>query len=181
MAKEKMSGEKRRAYILEQLKNNKEPITGKELAEQTGVSRQVIVTDIALLRTSKHPIVATSRGYTLQHYFTNTKMYEKVIVCKHTPEQTEEELNAIVDCGVTVVDVIVEHPLYGDITGSLLLSSRYDVARFIEKIKRNEGKLLSVLTGGVHLHTLRADSEEKINAACDVLDRAGILVTASRS
>src|SRR5690625_3477644 len=168
----KMTGEERRVYIVELLKNATEPITGQMLAEKTGVSRQVIVTDIALLRTSDEPIIATSRGYIYQIASPREGLYRKVIVCKHTPEQTRKELEAIVDCGVTVVNVIVEHPFYGDLTGSLMLNSRYDVNRFMEAFTNQEAKLLSVLTGGVHLNTLESDSMAKIAADCDVLKRA---------
>lgn len=52
----------------------------------------------------------------------------------------------MVDNGCTVVDVIVEHPLYGQLTGPLQLSSRYDVAQFIAR--SHTAQPLSVLTGG---------------------------------
>ena len=65
-----------------------------------------------------------------------------------------EELNAIVDQGCTVLDVIVEHPIYGQLTGPLRLSSRYDVAQFVARCRREEAAPLSQLTEGVHLHTV---------------------------
>jgi len=176
----KMTGKERRAYIIGLLKDSTRPITGQTLAQETGVSRQVIVTDIALLRTSDEPIMATSRGYIYQHASPEKDLYRKVVVCKHTPEQTRKELETIVDCGVTVVNVVVEHPFYGDLTGSLMDESRFDVNRFIDAFSNNEAALLSVLTDGIHLHTLESDSMEKINAACEALNKAGILVTENR-
>ena len=41
-------------------------------------------------------------------------------------EQTEEELNILVDHGVRVLDVVVEHQLYGELRGSLTIESRAD-------------------------------------------------------
>src|SRR5690625_2750723 len=172
-----MSGDKRRKYIIDLLKKSDKPLTGKSLAEKTGVSRQVIVTDIALLRTSEEPIIATNRGYMYYQQTNQTDNFRKVIVCKHTPEETKKELEIIVDCGVTVVDVIVEHPFYGELTGSLMVKSRYDVEQFVHSFSKNNAAPLSVLTGGVHLHTIESDSREKMDAACNALERAGILVT----
>src|SRR5690625_3253045 len=173
----KMTGEERRALIIHLLKNSKEPIRGKTLAEKTNVSRQVIVTDIALLKTANEPIIGTNRGYLYMQEETSTEMHRRVIVCSHTPEQTKLELETIVDFGVTILDVIVEHPFYGDLTGSLMISSRFDVEQFLNVISTQEASLLSVLTGGVHLHTIEADSIEKLDAACEALQSAGILLT----
>ena len=172
-----MSGDERREYIVDLLKKSDKPLTGKKLAEKTGVSRQVIVTDIALLRTSEEPIIATSRGYMYYQQTNQKDTFRKVIVCKHTPEETKKELELLVDCGVTVVDVIVEHPFYGELTGSLMVKSRYDVEQFVLSFSENNAALLSILTDGIHLHTIESDSREKMDAACNALERAGILVT----
>lgn len=177
MTQQRMPGEERRAYIVNKLKKHTHPITGTTLADETGVSRQVIVTDMALLKTADEPIIATNRGYLYMDKQSNESLFKKVIVCHHTPEQTEEELQIIVDCGVTVVDVIVEHPFYGELTGSLMLQSRYDVEQFIEAIFKKEASFLAELTDGIHLHTLEADDEQKITEACERLREAGILYT----
>ncbi len=52
-----MEGEARRSKIVEILQEESGPISGTELAKRTGVSRQVIVTDIALLRTDRKSVV----------------------------------------------------------------------------------------------------------------------------
>lgn len=171
----KLSGKERRKYIVKLLKSEQNPITGQSIAETTGVSRQVIVTDIALLKASNEPIIATNRGYLYMRKKQDSHTHKRIIICKHRPEQTAQELNAIVDCGVTVENVIVEHPIYGDLTGSLMIKSRYDVEQFTKTIKKKEASLLSVLTDGMHLHTLEADSVEKLDAACEMLDELGIL------
>lgn len=171
----KLTGKERRAYIVQLLKNEQNPITGQEIAQITGVSRQVIVTDVALLKASDEPIIATNRGYLYMNKKRTTDTYKRIVICKHTPEETEAELNAIVDCGVTVENVIVEHPIYGELIGPLMVKSRYDVEQFTNAIKKKEASLLSVLTEGLHLHTLAADSMEKINAACERLEALGFL------
>lgn len=171
----KLTGEERRKYIVELLKHAKQPITGQEIAAQTGVSRQVIVTDIALLKSRNEPIIATNRGYLYMEPTEQNTLLRRIILCKHSPEETATELNAIVDCGVTVVDVIIEHPVYGELTGSLQLKSRYDVEQFLQTVRAKKATLLSELTDGIHLHTLEADAIEKLDAACKALEKLGIL------
>lgn len=177
MTQERMVGKDRRAYIMNKLRSSTKPITGTKLAEETGVSRQVIVTDMALLKTSNEPIIATNRGYLYMDTESKNDVYRKIIICQHNPEQAREELEIIVDHGVTVVDVIVEHPFYGELTGSLMIESRYDVEQFLTEISKEEASLLSELTDGIHLHTIEADDEEKLNQACQQLKEAGILYT----
>src|SRR5699024_5188676 len=172
---DKLSGTERRNYIVQRIKNEENPITGQKLAEITGVSRQVIVTDVALLKASDHPIIATNRGYLYMRKKQAIENYKRIVICKHSPDQTAEELNAIVDCGVTVENVIVEHPIYGDLTGSLMIKSRYDVEQFTHAISKKDALLLSVLTDGLHLHTLEADSIDKLDAACEQLENLGFL------
>src|SRR5699024_9745752 len=171
----KMSGEDRRKMIVEALKHTTKPITGKEFADRANVSRQVIVTDVALLKTANEPIIATNRGYIYLQEQDTAETVRRVIVCQHTREQAKEELEIIVDCGVTVGDDMVEHPIYGGLTENLHLSSRYDVDQFMQNLKENEAVLLSKLTDGIHLHTLEADAMDKIDLACEQLKKAGFL------
>src|SRR5699024_1023958 len=134
----KMSGDERRKMIVEALKNAAKPITGKEFADRANVSRQVIVTDVALLKTTNEPIIATNRGYIYLQEQDTTDTVRRVIACQHSREQTKEELEIIVDCGVTVVDVIVEHPIRSEEHTSEL-QSRFDLVcrLLLEKKKKN--------------------------------------------
>ncbi len=174
----KFLGEERREHLLQWLKVATSPLTGSELAERTNVSRQVIVQDISLLKARNEPIIATSGGYLYLQTAHETPSFKQVIVCKHSPERTKEELCLIVDHGVCVKDVRVEHPVYGDLSASVMVSTRIEVEQFLRKIYHTNAPFLSQLTDGLHLHTLEADSMEKINAACDSLKKAGILVQA---
>ncbi|HHY72865.1 MAG TPA: transcription repressor NadR [Bacillus bacterium] len=171
----KILGEDRRKLILEWLKESDKPLTGSFIAEKTNVSRQVISQDISLLKARNEPIIATSQGYV---YFKEQKKTRpsREIVSTHNHEQTKDELNLIVDCGVTVKDVKVEHPLYGKLSASIEVSNRNDVDEFYEKVKQTNAPLLLQLTGGPHIHTLEADSEEQLDHAIQKLAEAGFLV-----
>ncbi|GAB7386345.1 transcription repressor NadR [Bacillaceae bacterium] len=178
MVLKKLSGEERRGQVLAWLKASGEPVTGADLAKRANVSRQVIVQDIALLKARNEPIVATPQGYFYLHAETEPKV-KRVIACRHGEERMEEELNILVDHGVKVVDVIVDHPVYGEIRGSLMLASREDVRQFIKNMRQTDAPLLSALTDGVHLHTLEAPAETNLRKACAALEKAGILLSRS--
>lgn len=176
MNEKKILGEQRRGLILDWLKSGGAPITGGELASRTNVSRQVIVGDITLLKAKGEPIMATSQGYLyLSNQVNDTPIY-RTIACSHLPEQTEEELNLLVDHGVTVKDVRIEHPIYGDLTASIMVSNRREVQQFLEKMRTTKSAYLSELTGGIHIHTLSAPSEQILDQVEEALEKAGFLV-----
>lgn len=172
----KMSSARRQSLIINMLNETERPITGSEFAQKTNVSRQVIVQDVSILKAKNKPIIATSQGYMLINHQGNEDLKRMVIVCNHTPEQTQEELYILVDHGVTVKDVIVEHAVYGDLTASIMVSNRTEVDQFVKKINETNATYLSTLTEGIHLHTLEADTMDKIEAGCNDLEKAGILV-----
>lgn len=176
MKMKKLLGQARRNEILSLLKNANGPITGTDLAKIANVSRQVIVNDINLLKALNEPIVATSQGYI--YLKTNNEMnyFEKKIVCFHTKEQAEDELLTIVDCGVTVKNVMVEHPVYGEITANLMVSNRLDVMNFIKKVNETNATFLSQLTDGTHLHLISAPTQEQLELAVNLLRQKGYLV-----
>ena len=171
-----MQAEDRRRTILKILQESAQPVSASVLAGQLSVSRQIIVGDIALLRAGGEESLATPRGYCIQR--SGQGLLRRVAV-RHSSEAMEAELNAIVDQGCTVVDVIVEHPLYGQLTGSLQLSSRYDVAQFIARSQSADAMPLSQLTDGLHLHTLLCSSESAFQRVTARLREQGILLEES--
>ena len=173
----RQSGEERRQGLLQLIQESERPVTGTKLAKQAGVSRQVIVQDLSLLKAKGYPVVATARGYLLNDPELDTSRHIRKIVCRHGVDQLKAECDAIVDEGVIIRDVIVEHPVYGFLTGELMLKSRRDVRALIEQLEETQATPLSSLTDGVHLHTLEADSEAALEAAIEALDRLGILVS----
>jgi len=168
-----MSGTKRRECLINILKGLNEPISGGDLAKKLGVSRQVIVQDIALLRASNHNILSTTKGYLL--YFTEQPAYKRTFQVKHTTEQIEDELCIIVDNGGKVLDVLVVHEIYGEITTELIIRNRQDVYDFVRKVKEKEIVPLKELTAGVHRHTIEADSLETLDRIEKALDEKSYL------
>lgn len=152
--------DRRREEILNILNNSESPVSGSELGKKFDVSRQVIVQDIAVLRAEGEDIIATPKGYMIVK---KTKRLRKKIVCQHNrEEELEEELRIIIDNGGKVIDVIVEHPIYGEITANLDLENNFDIDNFIESIKDTKGKPLSALTDGLHLHTIEVDNKKDL-------------------
>jgi len=168
-----MNAETRRKTIVEYLSRSETPVSATVLAGLCSVSRQVIVGDIALLRAAGEDITATPRGYVLAKAEVGLR---RTVACLHTEAQTEEELNIFVDNGCFVEDVVVEHHIYGEITGQLQLASRYDVSQFIARLQEKTGAALSSLTNGIHLHTLRCPDEAAFQRTCDALKQAGMLL-----
>ncbi|GGB59821.1 transcriptional regulator [Lentibacillus populi] len=172
----KVLGEERRHLILTWLKESDHPLSGKVLADKTNVSRQVIVQDVSLLKAKGEPIIATSRGYVYFSEINNAANFTTIIAVCHRSEDTADELYMLVDRGVSVKNVMVEHPIYGDITGSLMLKNRRDVDAFLHELKSKQASLLSQLTEGVHLHTIEAETQEQLDEAKAALKAAGYLL-----
>jgi len=168
-----MRSEQRRQALLDILKQNTQPISAAALAARFDVSRQVIVGDVALLRSAGEQISATPRGYVMGK---DRSGLQYQIAVKHTPAETEAELQAIVDQGCTVEDVIVEHPVYGQLTGSLQLSNRYDVSQFMNRCSSFAAHPLSNLTEGIHLHTLICPDEAAFLRVKEALHKMGMLL-----
>lgn len=161
----------RRQEILKALQQSTQPLSASALAKTLGVSRQIIVGDVALLRAGGTDIYATPRGYVLTR--SNTNLI-RTLACRHTAAEMEAELCAMVDHGCTVLDVIVEHPVYGQLTGPLQLTSRYDISQFI--LRSREAQPLSLLTEGIHLHTLACPDEAAYERVVQDLRRLGFLL-----
>ena len=168
-----MDAQTRRQTIARRLERSEGPVSATALAKECAVSRQIIVGDIALLRAGGLDIAATPRGYVLPSH---TAGVSYTLACKHSGEDMERELNAIVDQGCTVVDVIVEHPIYGQLTGPLRLSNRYEVAQFVARCRQEEAAPLSALTEGIHLHTVACPSEEAFLRVKAALEELGVLL-----
>ena len=170
-----MKGDERRLHILEVLEREHAPVTATVLAAELGVSRQIIVSDIALMRAHGTGIIAERRGYYLDSKSGKGRRHS--LVCRHnTEEETRNELYAMVDFGCRVIDVIVEHPVYGQITVDLGFASRFDVDEYLQRQKDNNAAQLSSLTDGLHVHTVLVPSEDIFKRLCERLRASGVLV-----
>lgn len=166
----------RQQRLLQMLRDEPTAVTGTLLAEACAVTRQVVVHDIAVLRAAGFRILSTPRGYWLQTSENADARPTHILAVCHKPEQTADELYTLVDHGLSVLDVIVEHPLYGELHGSLHLSSRKDVEWFMEQCKTSGAAFLSSLTDGHHLHTVAYPSVKRLQEAIAQLHRVGIEV-----
>lgn len=169
-----MGGTERRRQILNQLLSSEKPISATAFAQAFHVSRQIIVGDVALLRASGDNIIATARGYILQKNEAGIGILKR-IVCRHTAEQTREELEIIVALGGEIVDVSIEHPIYGELTGNLFIKNEVEIDSFLVTLEENKAELLSVLTDGIHLHTIRCRDEQTFQQIEQALNAKNIL------
>ena len=170
-----MRTEERRSKVLECLKRSKEPVTGTQLAEEFGVSRQIIVGDVSILRAMGTPIYATPRGYIVPKKNSADGALISTITCRHDAKGMRRELETIVDEGACVRDVIVEHPVYGEIHGHLMISNRHDVDVFMKKMEQNNAKPLLDVSSGLHLHTIEVPDENALKRILSKLQEFGIL------
>lgn len=170
-----MNSKSRRAAILKYLRDAQEPVTGGSLSEHFRVTRQVIVSDIAILRAQGEEIIGTPQGYI--YNVPGKTMIRQKIAAIHSSgyDQIREELYIIVDHGARIQDVIVEHPIYGEITASLHIASRYDADQFIAKLAAYRAEPLLVLTDGLHLHTIEVERMETLEAIKRALAEKGYL------
>lgn len=167
--------EKRRKNIKNILRNATKPVKGNQLAEKLGVTRQVIVQDVALLRAKGNNIIATPQGYFLADKL-GTTTFKRIFPCQHDFSGMKKELEVMVEEGGKVLDVIVEHPLYGELRGNLMLETLEDVKEFVANFNNSEAEPLSVLTKGIHLHTVEALSYEILDNIEKKLQKINLLV-----
>lgn len=167
-----MTAQQRRDEISQILSQAEAPVSAAALAGRFGVSRQLVVGDVALLRAGGVDISATARGYVMRRE--RREGLIRQVACRHEAADMEAELRIMVDNGCTVLDVIVEHPVYGQLAGTLGLSSRYDVGQFI--LRANAAQPLSMLTEGIHLHTLSCPDGEALLRVEEELKAAGFLL-----
>lgn len=163
---EPMKSIERRKSIVNLLLSEKKPISGSELSEKYGVSRQIIVRDISILKDQGNEILATNSGYVIQ----SSPLKERVFKVFHTTDQTEDELQTIVDLGGIVADVYVWHKAYGKMQAKLNISSRSQIERFIDNIRTGKSVELMHITGGYHYHTVRAENEDILDHIAAVLE-----------
>lgn len=171
----KLFGEQRRQFLLEKIKTSTQPLTGGELAALTSVSRQVIVGDMTLLKAKGEPIIATSQGY-LYLADRATEEASRRIACHHQTDDTERELKLLVESGVTVKDVSIEHPVYGELTAGIHVSNIQEVEAFMKRVRETGASYLLELTDGTHLHTITAPDNATLEKAVQTMRDNGFLL-----
>lgn len=167
-----MTGADRRKQIVQQIENSQVPVSGTKLASAYGVSRQVIVQDIALIRAAGYDIISTNRGYILNKAVSVSRIFK----VHHTDEQLEREMNAIVDLGGCIDNVMIHHRVYGTMEADLGVNSRRKVAEFMDDIRQGKSSPLKNITSNYHYHRVSADSEETLKLIEQELKKLGFLV-----
>ncbi len=165
-------GDSRRTALLHFLDEATEPIPGARLAQRTGVSRQAIARDISVLRAGGRPIIATTRGYVLEKDAPHTRL----VKVRHTRKQVGRELRTVIDLGAWIIDVLVNHRIYGHIRARLDIRSRLDVDHFIDEMDAGRSAPLMEITSGYHFHTIGARDEATLDAVEQALDEVGFIV-----
>ena len=170
-----MTGEDRRTEIRRMLQDARQPMTGTALASALHVSRQVIVQDIALMRAEQIPILSTNKGYLLGSNGNPPPQPKRVFFVRHTTAQVMEEFMTVIDLGGRILDVAVEHELYGHIRADLLIENAQDAWEFAEKLTACRDNPLKVLTDDCHFHTVAAPSEKLLDLIESELRARGFL------
>lgn len=166
-----LTGKERRAKIVSILEKSVQPVSGTALAKQLGVSRQVVVTDMALLRAGDISILSTNKGYLLLKENETTRVFK----VHHTQDQARQEMNLIVDCGGKLEDVFVYHRVYGVLQANLDIASRLDVEAYLKEIELGNSSLLLNVTSGYHYHTVSAKDQKTLDYIQTKLSQAGLL------
>jgi transcriptional regulator of NAD metabolism len=167
----------RRQAIADYLAQQRTPVNGTDLATIFQVSRQIIVQDIALLRAENRNILSTNKGYLLYRLTDRLDQHTTLITVQHTLDQTLEEMRTIVDYGGQMLDVSIDHELYGQIRIDLVINNLEDAEEFCQKLKKSTSKPLKELTDGVHFHTITAPSQKALKQITQELFEQGILLT----
>jgi transcriptional regulator of NAD metabolism len=157
------------------LQNAQTPLTGTALAKGLHVSRQVIVQDIALMRAEHLPILSTNKGYLLRPDALQASQPKRVFLVRHTNEQVLEEFMTVIDLGGRILDVSVEHELYGPIRADLLIENAQDALEFTQRLAACQDNPLKVLTDDCHFHTVAAPSEKLLDLIEQELKDRGFL------
>jgi len=167
-------GSARRGHIVELLREGHRSITGSELSSTLGVSRQAIVNDMAILRAAGEPIGGSPQGYRWSGELTSGVF--ATLACRHDRDGCQKELETLVAHGIAVLDVVVDHELYGEVRADLKASTHRDVQRYADVLRTSDVEPLSSLTGGVHVHHVRAPDEVALRSARSDLASLGVLL-----
>jgi len=167
-----LTASERRKKILSLLKSEERPVAAKDLASKFGVSRQIIVQDMTVIRASEPGILSTNRGYIMQ----SEKVCSREFKVRHGADRLEEEFNIYVDCGGIIKNESISHRIYGRITAELDIRSRQDVSDFIERMENSKSTLLGNATSDYHYHMVEAANEERLDLIEKKLNENGFLV-----
>lgn len=167
-------GEERRQELVRALRGAGRPILGSELAQQFSVSRQVLVQDMAILRAAGVDIIATPRGYLLRDEA--PVAHRDVLQVQHDADAMVDEMTILVDLGIRIVDISIDHPIYGHLQADLQITSRQDIQELIARFEETGALGLFILTNGRHSHTVESPRADLLDKARAALSERGYLI-----
>ena len=87
-----------------------------------------------------------------------------------------KEFRTVIELGGKVLDVAVEHEIYGQIRVDLLIETEQDAVEFYDKLLTCRDNPLKVLTDDCHYHTVAAPSEKLLDLIEQELLHKGLLL-----
>lgn len=167
-----MNSSERLNEILNKITNSSAPVSGSALARELGVSRQIIVKDIAALKEHGADIISTTKGYMIHR----APPPERVFKVVHKDDEIRTELETVINNGGTVKDVFVWHKIYGRLSAELNIKTMQDINEYIDSLKNGRSSPLKNVTSEYHYHTVSADSETTLDIIGGALEAVGFLV-----
>lgn len=172
-----MNNLERRKKLLTLLQQADAPICGKQLSKDLNVTRQIIVSDIAILRSSGISIASSKLGYMIiRPDYQN--FYRRSLGCQHKKmdaAEIESEMNVVVDNGGIIHQMILQSKTYGTLCVHLNIRSRRDVKTFIQSFKETDAPFITVITRGEHLLEIETHDAEEMQAIKSRLDELDLL------
>ena len=86
-----------------------------------------------------------------------------------------KDITTIVDLGGTVLNVMVNHRVYGRVEAALNIRNRRDVQGFLNDLRTGKSVPLLNVTSGYHFHKISAESEEVLDEIEHALQKKGFL------
>lgn len=166
-----MNASQRREEILSYIKQSPNAVSGGMLSKQFGVSRQIIVSDIAYLKDMGNDIIPTNKGYIFSR-----PVAQRVVKVVHTDGEIEDELSSIVNMGAKILNVFVWHKIYGKIEAPLNVGTTMDVKEYMQGLRTGRSGPLKRVTSEYHYHTLEAENESILDSVERMLSQKGYLV-----
>lgn len=174
-----MNNEVRREKLLEILQNATESISGAALSKELNVTRQVIVSDITILRCSGYQILSSTKGYLMASNESAQKsLGYHVIACKGeklNEDELRSEFYTVVDNGGGIRGIYLKSPLYGEIQVKMDLHCRRDVEQYLTQMKELNAPFIAVITNGAHCLNVRTHTADEAQEIVKSLNELGLL------
>ena len=128
------------------------------------------------MRAENHNILSTNKGYIYQAEDSRNLQPKRVFYIRHANGQVLDEFLTVIELGGKILDVAVEHEIYGQIRVDLLIETAQDAQEFYQKLLHCRDNPLMILTDGCHYHTVAAPSEKLLDLIESELREKGFLL-----